>query len=147
MAWTFKITALTLVVLVILALLGKIHTRATILIINHRFRFLQFQHILYHRYFLLIIQVHNNQYHIANSHLSTLCNIFMIFTLNLWHVYSAAKLQNFCLGAIHKILTIFDPPPPPLLRRQVYYISLCSSIGILLNTSPSPAYVVYGWSL
>ena len=36
---------------------------------------------------------------------------------------------------------IFDPHPLQL-RWQVYYISLCSSIGIWLPLSPSPAYVV-----
>ena len=55
MAWTFKITALTLVVLVILALLGKIYTtiqkqtgkiRTLFLLYNYiEITFLIFQHI------------------------------------------------------------------------------------------------------
>ena len=56
MAWTFKITALTLVVLVILALLGKIYTtiqkqtgkiRMLFLLYNYiEITFLIFQHII-----------------------------------------------------------------------------------------------------
>ena len=50
------------------------------------------------------------------------------------HMYKGASLNY-----VGKILPIFDPPPLPHLRRQVlvYYISLCSSIGIWL-TPPLP---------
>ena len=58
------------------------------------------------------------------------------------------KLLEFLHGAIHKLrrqdFVNFWPPSP--FRRQVYYISLCSTIGIWLPPSPSPAYVVYGCS-
>ena len=52
--------------------------------------------------------------------------------------------QGASLNYVGKIVPFFAPSA---LRRQVYYISLCSSIGIWLIPSPSPAYVVYGCPL
>ena len=59
-------------------------------------------------------------------------------------------MTSLKLGAIHKLrrqdFANFWPPSP--LHRQVYYISLCSNIGIWPTPPPpSSAYVVYGWSL
>ena len=69
---------------------------------------------------------------------------------NILWLLGKISIRSFSYGAIHKLrrqdFTNFWPPSP--LRRQVYYISLYSKIGIwLIPPPPSPAYVVYGWSL
>ena len=82
------------------------------------------------------------------------CSILLKFQCELFYEILPKKIYfrtvSKSLGTIHKLhrqdFTNFWPPSP--FRRQVYFISLCSNIGIWLTPSPSsPAYVVYGWSL
>ena len=47
--------------------------------------------------------------------------------MSITSIFGHKDLKGASLNYVGKILPIFDPLP---LRRQVYYISLCSKIGI-----------------